>query len=79
MPGQDSERDKEYIGAPLSDQNYQDNDQSRGQGDNQEGNQQSGLGGEVEPGQPETGGDPAAEQESGGHGDKSDRRSGPTL
>ena len=46
---------------------------------NQEGNQQSGLGGGSEPGQPEVEGDAGAEQDSGGHGDKSDRRGGPTL
>jgi hypothetical protein len=47
--------------------------------ENQEGNQQSGLGGGPDPGQQEIEGDPGSEQESGGHGDKSDRRGGPTL
>jgi hypothetical protein len=46
---------------------------------NQEGNQQSGLGGGPEPGQQEIEGDRGAKQPPGGHGDKSKRRGGPTL
>ena len=74
-----ADRDKAYIGSPLSDQNYQDKHQNDGPADDQEGNQQSGLGGAAGPGQAEVEGDPEGKQERGGHGDKNNRRGGPTL
>ena len=67
-----TERDKDDIGSPERGQNPE---AER----NQEGSQQSGLGGGPEPGQPEVEGDAGAEQDTGGHGDKSDRRGAPTL
>jgi hypothetical protein len=74
-----TERDKEYIGSPLSDQNYQHDDRSDEADNSEDNSQKSGLGGEQEPGQQEVEGDPGVKQKSGGHGDKDDRRGGPTL
>lgn len=73
-----ADRDKEYIGSPLSDENYQ-KDEDRKNDGNQEANQQSGLGGEQEPGQQEVEGDPGARQPAGGHGDKDKEKGGPSL
>ncbi len=68
-------------GGPLSggSSGVQDKSQAGKPETNQEGNQQSGLGGGAEPGQPEVEGDRGAKQNTGGHGDKSERRGGPTL
>jgi hypothetical protein len=74
-----AERDKEYIGSPLSDQNYQDKDRRDEVNSGADNSQKSGLGGEQEPNQQEVAGDPRVKQKSGGHGDKEDRRGGPTL